>query len=605
MFEPNQGQVPGRAGLAVDFVARGPGYNLALSRGGALLSLHRSARVGDTLDTRNPETVTSGSEPALKKRERVAPHLRLIGAAVASSVHEEDPLPTKVNYFLGNRPREWRTGIETFGKVRYREVYPGVDVVYYGNQRRLENDFVVAPGADPNVIRFRFEGADDVRVEERSSLRVEAGGASLTLEPPTIYQETQGNQTLVAGGYAVDADQQISFQIGEYDRNKTLTIDPVLIYSTYLGGSGDPDRPRGITVDSARNTYITGHTESLDFPTGSPNPAGPAQGLFGGGMEDVFVTKLNAQGSQIIYSTYVGGTETFRERGSGIAVDAAGNAYVACSTNAPDFPTISSNPAGPFQAAATGGDDACLFKLSADGSSLLYSTYLGGSGNDTANRPAVDASGNVYVSGFTGSTDLPDTSPNPAGAFQTTRQGTSDGYAAKLSADGAALIYLTYLGGTGGEGAADVYLDSAGSLFIVGQTSSADFPVTSPNPAGPFQSAPGSVFRDAFIAKLNNDASALIYASYLGGNGDDVGVALDADAAGHAYVAGITRSTDFPTASPNVSGPFQTAAGGGGGCLRRQGECGWLCASVLDLPGDCRARLFRVILPWTCWATLT
>ncbi len=520
VFEANEGQ----AASPIDYVARGMGYRLSLSAGDAYLSLSN----GD---------------------DTVAVSLQLVDAAVAPATSSAEPLATRVNYLIGNNPGAWKTNVETFGKVLYESVYPGVDLVYYGNDGQLEYDFVVAPDADPGQIRFRFDGAEAVRLTAAGGLRITAGGSSLELKPPTIYQESAAQRQLVAGNYTLSDNDDIRFSLGDYDRTLPLVIDPILIYSTFIGGTGFIDRARGIAVDSTGHAYITGYTESVDYPT-----VNPFQGTLAGPTEDIIVSKLNPEGSGLIYSTYVGGAESFRERGANIAVDAAGHAYVTCSTSAPDFPTTP----GAFQTAKAAGDDGCIVKLSPDGASLVYSTYLGANGNDTCDGIALDASGNVYVSGFTGSTTLPTT----VGAFQSIRNGSSDAYLAKLDPTGSALIYLTYLGGTGGEGAAAVHVDGAGDLIVAGTTSSPDFPVLSPNPAGPFQSIHDGMFNEAFVAKLNSDGSDLIFSTFVGGSGNDVSLGLAVDAAGNPFVTGFTNSGDFPTASPSMSGPFDSTYGG-------------------------------------------
>jgi hypothetical protein len=328
--------------------------------------------------------------------------------------------------------------------------------------------------------------------------------------------------------------------VAGYDASRPLVIDPVLSYSTYLGGSDD-DSGNGIAVDADGNAYVVGDTMSVDFPT-----ANPLQPGFGGSNQNAFVAKLSADGSALVYATYLGGSG--REEGHGIAADAEGNAYVAGETASADFPT-----AKPLQPALMGRSNAFVAKLSADGSALVYATYLGGSGTDEGDGIAVDADGNAYVAGMTSSLNFPTT---PA-AFQTLHgSGPRNGFVTKLTADGSALVYATYLGGSGRDEADAIAVDADGNAYVAGETSSLDFPTT----PGAFQTTYSGGMSKAFVTKLNADGSGLIYSTYLGGSGEEEinGPGLAVDAAGNAYLTGITNSTDFPTANA-----LQRAYGGG------------------------------------------
>ena len=340
---------------------------------------------------------------------------------------------------------------------------------------------------------------------------------------------------------------QVGFQVAAYDATQRLIIDPVLVYSTYLGGSLF-DRGEDIAVDSSGNAYVTGRTFSTDFPTASPFQAFNA----GTSTGDVFVTKLNAAGNAVVYSTYLGGSDD--DFGPDIAVDSSGSAYVTGRTDSTDFPTTN-----PFQATfgggTFGGGDAFVTKLNATGSALVYSTYLGGSGNENTISEtggiAVDASGNAYVTGDTASTDFPTASP-----FQAALGGTSgfpDAFVTKLNAAGSALVYSTYLGGSGTERGFDIALDASGNAYVTGDTNSTDFPTASPIQG---TQAGGD---DAFVAKFNPAGSALVYSTFLGGSSTDESFGIAIDTSGNAYIAGETFSTDFPTVNP-----FQAAHGGGG-----------------------------------------
>jgi hypothetical protein len=391
-FEANQGQ----ADPQVKFLSRGQGYSLFLTPTEAVLQL-RNADFGlrneDQRDFRGPgpnpqsalRTPHSAAVSAVNLR------LRLVGANRSPRIRGLEELPGKSNYFIGNDPSKWRTNVPTYGKVEYRDVYPGVNLVYYGKGRQLEHDFIVAPGVDPQQIRFAVQGADKVELDAQGDLVLRAGNGDLHLRKPVVYQEIDGARQEVSGSYVLGAPHsafrtphsvEVGFQVAAYDATRPLVIDPVLVYSTYLGGSG-LDGGYGIAVDSAGNAYITGYTESTNFPTASPQQRANAGGM------DVFVAKLSAPGSALLYSTYLGGSGN--DYGWSIAVDSTGSAYVTGITYSTNFPTAS-----PLQATVGGPYDAFVAKLNAAGSALLYSTYLGGSRADQGLGIAVDSAGNAY-----------------------------------------------------------------------------------------------------------------------------------------------------------------------------------------------------------------
>ena len=427
----------------------------------------------------------------------------------------------------------------------YENVYPGVDLVYYGNQRQLEYDLIVAPGTDPGAISLGIEGAEHVELDPQGNLILHIAGGELRLHKPVLHQEVAGVRQEVAGRYVFRRGNQVSFEVAAYDASQPLVIDPVLVYSTYLGGSdgvgGAGDLGRGIAVDAAGNAYVTGQTSSSDFPA-----ANPLQPTLRGGV-DVFVAKFDPSGSNLIYSTYLGGSGG--QIGRGITVDAAGNAYVTGNTASTDFPT-----ANPFQATFGGGrTDNFVTKLNASGSALVYSTYLGGSDFETSQGVAVDSQGNVYVAGSTQSANFPTTTA----ALDKTLGGTQDAFITKLNPSGSALAYSTYLGGNSSEEGIGVAVDSFGNAYVAGNTSSTDFPL-----AVPFQPALAGGL-DGFVTKLNAAGSALDYSTYLGGSGSDFVAGIAVDPNGSAYVTGTTRSTDFPAANP-----FQPACRfGRDGCI--------------------------------------
>jgi hypothetical protein len=500
---------PAAAAEDADFTARGAGYRIALSPTALTLEL-------------------KGADAPVA--------MRFVNTNAGSPGIGEAKLPGRLNYFIGNDPSRWRTDVPTFAAVRYHDLYAGIDLLHHGTAAgELEHDLVVSPGADPGQIAFRIEGTLTQDLDPSGDLLLGITAGELRLRRPVIYQEDGSGRTLVAGGYRLLDDARVGFWLGRYDPALALVIDPVLLYSTYLGG-GATDAVRAIAVDVSGNAYVTGETSSTNFPTASPY-----QGANGGG-DDAFVTKLNPAGSALIYSTYLGGSGG--DFGRAIAVDASGNAYVAGQTSSTNFPTV-----GPYQGAHGGGSvDAFVTKLNPAGSALVYSTYLGGSGGDFGYAIAVGASGNAYVTGTTFSTDFP-----TVGAYQGADGGGYDAFVTKLNPAGSALIYSTYLGGAGDDSGNAIAVDASGNAYVAGQTLSTNFPTV-----GPYQGAHGGGSVDAFVTKLNPAGSALIYSTYLGGSGDDYGRALAVDASGNAYVTGQTSSTNFPTASP-----YQGANGGG------------------------------------------
>lgn len=465
--------------------------------------------------------------------------MKLIGADAKVKGEAWDQLPGKRNYFLGNDPAKWRINVPTYGKVGYDEVYPGIRLVYYGREGRLEYDFQILPGADPHAIKFGFSGEVRPRISANGDLVLRFKGGELREPAPTIYREVAGTRQAVPGHYVLTGKREISFDIGSYDRTKPLVIDPTLVYSTYLGGSGD-DQGSSIAVDSSNNVYVAGTTSSTNFPTLGPAFATNA------GLSDIFVTKINAAGSAIVYSTYIGGSGL--DRGDGIAVDGSGNAYVVgrVDSSSTNFPTTS----GAFATTYRGGDfDGVLFKLNAQGNALVYSTFIGGEANDSTEGVAVDAAGNAYITGGTKSFGFPTT----ANAYQATIGGDTDAYLAKVNSTGTGLLYSTYLGGTGTDRGAGVAIDASGNAYVAGFAGSADFPNVNA-----FQTASGGGF-DAFIAKIDttaNGIASLVFSTYLGGSGDDkaYGIAID-NAASNVYVTGQTSSSNFPLLNPAQPAP--------------------------------------------------
>ena len=540
-FEANRGQ----AESSVDFLARGAGYALFLKSSEAVFVLRNTGsgtrdadRADHALETDTPISKNSPRSATRDPQPKVL-RMRLVGARASAPAAGENELEGRANYLLGRDPAGWRTNVATYGRVRYAEVYEGVDLIYYGNQRQLEYDFRVAPGADPRAVALEFKGADRVEVSDAGELLLKVGGQTVRQPRPVVYQETAGARREVAGGYTVGRDGRVRFSLGEYDTTLPLVIDPVLVYSTYLGGTGQ-DQAWAVAVDSAGNAYLTGFTASANFPT-----ANALQSTFGG-FQDAFVTKVNAAGTALVYSTFIGGSG--QEQARGIAVDSAGNAYIhGFTSSSTDFPTVNA-----FQSTFGGnGQDCFVAKLNAAGSALVYSSYLGGDGgSDFGEAIAVDSAGNAYLTGGTNSTNFPTASP-----IQAALAGASDVYLTKVNAAGSALVYSTYLGGSDFEHSESVAVDSAGNAYLTGDTASANFPT-----ANAFQAANAGGDSDAFVAKVNAAGTALVYSTYLGGSARDAAESVDIDSAGNAYVTGDTESTNFPTA--NALQPVNNNSGG-------------------------------------------
>jgi hypothetical protein len=514
-FELNQGQSDAR----VRFLARGAGYSLFLTADEAVLALRPAGQRAESASDRPARTDTRPVTPAIVR-------LGLAGANPMPAVEGLDPQPGRSHYLIGNDPGRWQRDVARFGKVKYHQVYPGVDVVYYGNQHQLEYDFIVAPGVDPGQIQLVPSGVEALHLDAQGNLVLETAQGDVIQHKPVVYQDVDGERLPIDGRYALLDKQRVGFAIGRYDARLPLVIDPVLGYSTYLGGN-DQDYGQGIAVDASGNAYVIGTTFSTNFPM-----ANARQPASGGGMSDVFVSKLNASGNALVYSTYLGGSD--EDVGAGIAIDGAGNAYVAGHTVSNNFPTVA-----PLQSVHTGVYDGFVAKLDASGGSLLYSTYLGGSAGAQVRAIAVDGSGNAYVTGLTYSTNFP-----VVAAPQPTFGGGSfgDAFVSKLNAAGNALAYSTYLGGNGEEDGRGIAVDGAGNATVVGLTGSSNFPTV--NALYPTSSG----IQDAFVTRLNAAGNAVTYSTYLGGSGYDQANAVAVDASGNAYVIGYTDSPNFPIA---------------------------------------------------------
>jgi hypothetical protein len=462
------------------FVARGQGYVIGLDAGKATI------RVTSSLS------------------------LEFAGASPSHAV-VGDELPGKVNYIRGNDPRKWQIGLSTYARVAYPDTYPGIDVVYYGNQQQLEFDLVVKPGADPAAIRLKIGGAAKLSIDGSGAL--DAGDVTIAL--PRIYQEVNGVKNSVAGHYAIAGRDEVAFKVDPWDRTRPLVIDPTLAYSALFGGSQAYNYGRAIGIDSLGNILIAGYTGAVDFPTVDAAQNGLD------GNQDAFVSKIDPTGTALIFSTYLGGSSY--DNAYGLAVDSTNSVWVTGMTGSSDFPVLNA-----AQSAFGGGTDAFVAKLSATGA-LQFSTFLGGAAGESANAIAVDGNNNGYITGYT------------YGAFPTTAGALSAGgtFAAKYGSGGA-LVYSALLPVSTGLGIA---VDSAGDAYVTGTTDSGPFTGMPPGGAQTTNNGNG----DAFVAKLDPFGASLIYFTFLGGTGFDQGTAIAVDAMGDAYVAGQTNSTGLAT----------------------------------------------------------
>jgi hypothetical protein len=509
-FEANHGQTDPR----VKFLSRTSKYTLFLTVDEAVFTLR-----GDQ------------AAPGVLR-------MKLHHANSAPSVIGVEELAGKSNYFVGSDPANWRTNNPTYAEVKYEGVYPGIDLVYYGNQRQLEYDFIVAPGADPRQIAFDVTGSKRIRRNSHGDLVFQMGADEIRWRKPAVYQQKDGLRRQISARYVISNTNRIAFELARYDARQPLYIDP-LIYSTFLGGSGT-DSGNGIAVDSEGNAYVAGSTASANFPT--MDPLQPARA----GDNDAFVTKLNAAGTALIYSTFLGGSQN--DYGKGIALDSSGNAYIVGYTNSANFPVT----AAALQKVCGGtcSNNAFVAELNSSGSALVYSTYLGGSGaaGDYGYGIAVGGKNGAYVAGYTTSSDFPVT----PGAFQTTYGGHGNAFISKLNSAGSALVYSTYLGGTKGDAGYAIAHDSNANAYVTGGTHSPDFPTT----PGAFQTVCNGPSphgcADAFVSELNPAGSALIYSTLIGGSGNaggdggNYGYGIAVDNSGSAYVTGYTGSNDFP-----------------------------------------------------------
>jgi uncharacterized protein (TIGR03437 family) len=600
-FEPNQGQLAS----TVQFLSRGSGYALFLTPGQIVLNLERQQPASAAATGQTPE---AASVDTLR--------MSLIGANPEANAVGLARQPGVVNYFIGNDPKNWRSGIPTYGKVKYPQIYRGVDLVFYGNQRQLEYDFVVAPGADPNRIAWRIDGAR-ASVDAEGNLALSAPNGPASFKKPVLYQMDGDKKTSVEGAFAV-AGNQIRFRLGSYDHSRALIIDPVLSYASYLAGSGNDHIGRaldnnpngtsqGIAVDSAGSAYVTGYTYSIDFPTKNPYQSAPPAKVTGvppGQWPSAFVTKFSPDGSSLVYSTYLGGNGY--DYAYAIVVDSSGNAYVTGETDSPDFPATAgayqtvcspspNNTGAPIPNSSncgTSNTSAFVTKLNSTGTGLVYSTFLGGNGSYAyATAIAVDGAGRAYIAGnededcyrglpYTFQSCFPTTSGAVIAGNQPVGGDPQFAFVAAFDPTGAQLLYSTLFGDLnfkciiacgGGTYGTGVTVDANGYFYLVGETQASNLPTTAgvvqPNGAPLGNPATYVQAWRGFVAKFNPVTSAggasLAYATYLGGKTGNTGdfiSGITIDSASNAYIAGYTNSKDFPV----TPGAYSTVCGPNG-----------------------------------------
>ena len=545
-FEANQGQT----GAQAKFIARGKGYSAFLTAGGMVLSLRPTP--GVQANQMADATPTAGLNQSLKTTLQ----FKLLGANPNPTIIGEDEQRGRVNYFFGKDPKRWHTNVPSYARVRYKNVYPGIDLIYYGNHRQLEYDFAISPGADPRRIQFEITGANQIELDADGNLVLQTGSGELHFESPVVYQESNGQRVVIDGGYVMNDPTHIRFQVAQYDPVKALVIDPVLVYSTYLGGSGT-DQLTGIAVDSTGSIYVAGSTDSIDFPLAT-------LGSLPMGLSHVLVAKLDPTGSNLVYADYIGGSN--QDSGSALVLDSANEVDITGSTQSTDFPIVNG-----YQSTLPGYHAAFVTRISADGSSLLYSTYLGGDSWNQSSGIALNSVGEVYVAGYTSSLNFPVAnayqliaSPNQGGSYG------MYGFVTKFSADGSSLIYSTFLGGNSNipqtctQGPcwptpfniiSGIAVDATDNAYVTGSTNTYNFPTT-PGAYLTTDSAPQDALI-GFVSKLSSTGS-LDYSTYLyGSSGAPVQIAsIAVDGSGSAYVTGTAPSDGtFPITSTSICDP--------------------------------------------------
>ena len=545
-FEVNQGQ----AERTVRFLARGRGYTILLKPNEAALALESPGQ-----GARFPEKTKGQPRPSTRVLR-----MRIEGANPAARATALHRLPGISNYFIGNDPRRWHTHIPTYKEVQFENIRPGVNLVYYGNQSQLEYDFVLSPGVKPESLRLSFEGSE-ATIDPQGDLVFSSTDGQVAFRRPVAYQVYPSNPAkkhFLTASFVLKGHNRIGFAVPHYDPRQPLVIDPYLVYSTFLGGNGG-DTGNAIALDTLNDAYVTGSTASTNFPTKSPTGTSPYQKTYGGDT-DAFVTEVQYNGEYLVYSTYLGGNSY--DSGSGIALDSSNNAYIVGSTSSANFPISSSTV---FQPTYGGNTDAFVAKLDPSGSKLLYSSFLGGSNVDYGNAIDVDEYGNMFVTGYTESTDFPTVNP-----IQSGNGGNGDAFVAEVDPNlgqNQQLVYSTYLGGSSTDSGQGIAVDPGDNAYVTGYTFSTNFPTYNA-----YQSASGGSV-DAFVTKVSAGGSSFVFSTYLGGKGDDRGWGIALDPQLNVYVAGSTLTPCTPapvtppttycspvSTFPTTGGAFQTYA---------------------------------------------
>jgi hypothetical protein len=557
------------------YFAQGEGFSMSLERSGLTVQ-GQHFQNSRSKGSRNPSAI-----------ERSSAHIEFEGADPQAKVEGLEQATTYTNYFVGNDPSKWHSHVNGYNRVQYKNLYPGIDLVYYGEtHRKFEYDLVVAPGADPNKIRLRVSGDKHVVVDDAGNLLLDGKDGQISLSRPMLYQDVDHGKRAITGSFVQLSDNEFGFKLQKYDRTRPLIIDPTinLLYSTYLGGNHD-DEALDITVDSAGNAYLTGYTGSANFPV-SANAIQQTGAWTNGGF-NAFVMKFDASGT-LLFSTMLGGTSAndAGDQGEGIRVDPNGTVYVTGYTQSSNFP-VTSNA---FQSTLGGGKDVFFAALSGDGSQLIYSTYLGGAQDEDAHRMAQDANGAIWLTGSALGTGLPVTT----GVYQSKPNGAANGFIAKLGFNSAAaqpltIAALTFLGGSSNatglvsglaideaftDGFEDIAFDSAGNVYVAGATTSSDFPAT----ANAYQSPSSfALSRDGtcqssqpyslpVISELSSDLKTLIYSTTISGKTGTLGGTygwgtncrqyantVHPDDHGNIWVLGYSTAADFPTTENALS----------------------------------------------------
>jgi hypothetical protein len=557
-FEENQGQ----SDPQVRYMARGNGYKLLLTSSQAVLRLTAKGKYSEVLDMMlDKRRGAAGTKAYMKKRGLSPSHdasmavVRMnLGVSAETQLTAEDLQPGKVNYFVGNNRANWRSNIPLYGRVSYKDVYPGVDIAFHGVSRRLEFDYLVSPGTDPACIALSFEGTDGMHTNAAGDLVLATTAGPVELHKPIAYQSKNGTRELVDARFVVKDRNRVAFEVGAYDHSRELVIDPAVTYSTYFGGN-DSDYGISIAVDTSGNAYVAGATDSSSIPGWSSAPVGGF---------DTFVTKLNSAGALQFTTEFGGSADDFP---GGVAIDGQG-IYVGGTTDSADFPitTGAAQTTPPPTNGTNGNNGAYAVKLSLTGT-LAWGTYIDGSDSTSGLGVAIDSSHNVYVVGETFAPDLAggvvNPLPNGSAINLGSGSGDDDGYVVKVtnpSGTSTSFALVSYIGGSNGDLATGVALDGNGNIHVVGETISTDFPVT----AGVVQPQCGTDGTcnggqdDAFAVSIEASLAAYNYVTYYGGSSVDDGFAIAADANGNAFLTGRTQSSDFPTAGT----PFQSALAG-------------------------------------------